>query len=381
MRGRTREAEGRRPVPALIMKARLVLLVVILGAARAVGVAGPAPDRFLASWPERATSPQEVGRRVAQRFLASPHALWPERGTLSYSEVCVWYGALTFAQLTDDAELSARLVERLETLLAREPELIPPVDHVDNSVFGVIPLEAYRQTKATRFRALGLAFADGQWDHPTVDGLTSQTRFWIDDMYMITALQTQAYRATGDIKYLDRTAQEMVVYLDRLQQPNGLFFHTPDAPFSWGRGNGWMAAGMTELLRALPENHPARARILAGYRRMMATLLECQGTDGLWRQLVDHPEAWGETSCSGMFTFALITGVRSGWLEPEQYGAAARRGWLALARHIDGQGDVDEVCVGTPAENNLRYYLDRPRAVGDFHGQAPLLWCASALLR
>ena len=45
-------------------------------------------------------------------------------------------------------------------------------------------------------------------------------------------------------KYIDRTAKAMVAYLDRLQQPNGLFFHTEDARFYWSRGNGWMAAGV-----------------------------------------------------------------------------------------------------------------------------------------
>jgi len=41
-----------------------------------------------------------------------------------------------------------------------------------------------------------------------------------------------------------------------------------------------------------------RARILAAYKKMMAALLQYQGDDGLWRQLIDHPEAWPETSCS-----------------------------------------------------------------------------------
>jgi len=338
-------------------------------------------DRLFHDWPDSGATPQEVGRKVTERFLASPHVLWAERGTLSYAEVCVWYGALTFTQLTHDTGLSARLVERLDTLVSREETLIPPVDHVDNSVFGVIPLEAYRQTHAARWRVLGLAFADGQWDNPTPDGLTNQTRFWTDDMFMITALQTEAFRATGDARYLDRAAREMSAYLDRLQQPNGLFLHAPGAPFFWGRGNGWVAAGLTELLRALPESHPLRPKILAGYRKMMAALLGLQGADGLWRQLLDHPEAWGETSCTGMFTFAMITGVRTGWLEADPYGPAARRGWLALGRHLDAQGDIDEVCVGTGAKNDLQHYLTRPRAVGDPHGQAPVLWCASALLR
>jgi len=48
---------------------------------------------------------------------------------------------------------------------------------------------------------------------------------WIDDMFMITAVQVQAYRATGDKKYIERAAKEMVLYLDSLQRPNGLFFH------------------------------------------------------------------------------------------------------------------------------------------------------------
>ena len=45
---------------------------------------------------------------------------------------------------------------------------------------------------------------------------------WIDDMYMLIIVQLQAYRATGDAKYLDRAALEMSVYLDKLQQPHGL---------------------------------------------------------------------------------------------------------------------------------------------------------------
>ena len=102
------------------------------------------------------------------------------------------------------------------------------------------------------------------------DGLSPETRLWVDDMYMLTMLQLEAYRATGDRKYLDRDAHEMVTYLDRLQQPNGLFFHAPDVKYFWGRGDGWFAAGMAEMLRTLPANHPDRPRILAGYKLMMA---------------------------------------------------------------------------------------------------------------
>jgi len=200
-------------------------------------------------------------------------------------------------------------------------------------------------------------------------------------MFMITILQVQAYRATGDKKYLDRAAQEMTAYLDKLQQPNGLFYHAPDAPFFWGRGNGWVAAGMTELLRSLPKNHPHRGRIMQAYLLMMKSLLELQGQDGMWRQLLDHPEAWPESSSTGMFTYAMITGVKEGWLNEKIYAPAARKGWIALVNQLEPNGDIRNVCEGTGRKNDLNYYLERKRNTGDLHGQAPILWCASALLR
>jgi len=98
-------------------------------------------------------------------------------------------------------------------------------------------------------------------------------------------------------------------------------------------------------------------------------------------QLVDHQESWEETSGSAMFTFAFVTGVDLGWLPADTYGPAARRAWLALANKVDSEGLISDVCVGTGAKNDLQHYLDRPRAIGDLHGQAPLLWTATALVR
>ncbi|MDE3083785.1 MAG: glycoside hydrolase family 88 protein [Verrucomicrobiota bacterium] len=336
----------------------------------------------LVSWPAGA-SPQEIGRRVSETFVFSPHGnMGRPCSFIVYPEACTWYGALTFAQLSHDHGLEKRLIQRFDPLFTpAEKRLIPEPEHVDKSVFGIVPLEIYLLAHDPRYLEIGKYSADRQWEYPRDDGLTSQTRFWIDDMYMITVLQTQAFRATGEKKYLDRAALEMAAYLDKLQQPNGLFYHAPDVPFFWGRGNGWVAAGMSELLRELPPDHPQRARIMDGYKKMMAALLRYQGADGTWRQLVDHPEAWPETSCTGMFTFAFITGVKNGWLDEKTYSPAARKGWLGLIKFINASGKIGNVCEGTSKKNDPDYYLKRRRNTGDLHGQAPVLWCASALLR
>jgi rhamnogalacturonyl hydrolase YesR len=101
----------------------------------------------------------------------------------------------------------------------------------------------------------------------------------------------------------------------------------------------------------------------------------------MWHQLIDDPASWPETSCTGMFTFAFITGVKEGWLDAGTYGPAARKGWLGVIRYINSDNDITDVCEGTNKKNDREYYLTRKRNIGDLHGQAPLLWCASALLR
>jgi rhamnogalacturonyl hydrolase YesR len=346
-------------------------------------------------WPA-GSSPQEIGQRIAANFVAKPHSNFNRPGPpnrITYPEACTWFGALQFASVTKNESLRDQLAARFEPLFREEKKLLPIPDHVDHTMFACVPLELYLQTKDMRYLALGEWMAVKQWGEPFGErakpeswhyyqrGLTWQTRLWIDDMFMITVAQAQAWRATGQRHYIDRAAKEMVVYLDELQRPNGLFYHAPDVPFFWGRGDGWMAAGMSLLLRELPADNPDRPRIMEGYQKMMAALLSHQDASGMWRQLIDDPASWPETSSSAMFTFAFITGVKEGWLDAATYGPAAKKGWLALLTYLEPNADLREVCEGTNKKNDRQYYLDRRRNVGDFHGQAPMLWCAAALLR
>jgi rhamnogalacturonyl hydrolase YesR len=239
-----------------------------------------AQSNLLSDFPKGYT-PEEVGKRIAYRFVDAKHALHAGKW-ISYPETFYWRGALLFASMTNDKELFGLLQNKFDLLLSEEKELLPIKNHVDLNMFGCLPLEFYRITKEKHYLELGLPYADSQWKVPdnanpdekkwAKKGYSWQTRLWIDDMYMITIVQTQAYKATGDPKYINRAAKEMVLYLKDLQRPNGLFFHAPDVPYYWLRGNGWVAAGMTELLRCLPRNHKDRSLIMQGYQTMMESL-------------------------------------------------------------------------------------------------------------
>jgi len=352
--------------------------------------ASMAQKDLLQDFPSGST-PQEVGRRLAYHFIDSKHAFWGDTKNLGYHEVCAWNGTLMWGRAVGDDVILQKMKERFDDLVANHKEHLPAKNHVDFNMFGSLPLSLYASFPTEEsYKTMGLSYADTQWELPAgakesekrlaKQGYTWQTRMWIDDMYMITIVQAWAYRMTGDRKYIDRAAHEMVKYLDELQCPNGLFYHAPDVPFYWGRGNGWMAVGLTEVLKALPKDSPYYKRIMKGYRKMMKSLLHYRNGEGLWNQLIDQSDFWTETSGSAMFTYAFIRGVKEEWLSEKTYAPAARKAWLALIPYINSNNDVTNICVGTNKKNDFNYYLDRPKMTGDYHGQAPYLWCAAALI-
>ena len=379
------------------MVTRRTLITSLLGAGVLTGCSGMATrsaraDISFTAWP-KGSEPAAVGQQIAKNFLARSFDFQREtrRRYVIYPEICAWYGALQVASLTGNRTLQEELISKFGYFLTPEGEShISQQAHVDYRIFGAVPLEIYQLTKQPQYLALGRSFADKQWESTTQDGISIEARYWSDDLYMLPLIQVQAYRATQDQQPLDRAALTMVAYLDKLQQPNGLFLHAADSPFYWSRGNGWVAAGMTEVLSALPENHPRRARILRSYQTMMASLLAYQSPEGLWRQLLDQEDFWLETSGTGMFAFAMLTGVKRGWLDSQKYAEPARKAWLGLVTYLDEANNIREVCAGTnkafkevgsDLKVQRQFYFDRPRRVGDLHGQAPMLWTAATLLR
>jgi rhamnogalacturonyl hydrolase YesR len=322
-------------------------------------------------WPA-ASSPAGLGRKAAAYVLGHPMGN-------GYSHSCAFYGVLIFSEATGDRALRDRVVDAYEPYLSGRKQ--PATGHVDHNLFGIIPYEIFRQTGSRAHLAQGKFLADEEWENPRSDGLTRYTRWWMDDMYMVPCLQAQAYKSLGDPAYADRGVNFLLAYCDRLQQENGLFHHTPDYPYFWVRGNGWAVAGMTEMLLALPRDHPKRPKLMSAYRKAMDGLIQCQEESGMWPQLLDYPRVRPESSGTGMYIFALATGVEQGWLPPEPYRNAAERAWLALTGYVDDDGRVSEVSHGTCSSQLKKYLCTERYPVGDFHGQAALLWAATALIR
>jgi unsaturated rhamnogalacturonyl hydrolase len=320
-----------------------------------------------------------AGELIVANLLSREHMFYGDEA-LHYAEAATAVGALRFASSINDRAMLEQLISRYSALLDDHSSLVSRRPHVDMNVIGIVPLQIAILTGDADQLRQGLSFADSQWDEPLENGLTSQTRWWIDDLYMVGMLQIQAFRATADPKYADRAARQLAAYLPELQQENGLFHHSPDVPVFWGRGNGWVAVAMAEVLSSLPQAHRLRPQLLKHYQAMMQSLLKFQDQGGMWRQVIDYAPSWTESSATAMFAYAMLLGIQHGLLDREPYTAAVNKAWSALTALIDAKGNVQEVCVGTGKKNDLDYYLARPRVTGDFHGQAPVLWLADGLL-
>jgi len=314
--------------------------------------------------------PDEIGKSVVSHIVK-------QRVKWRYQRVCAYYGACRFSESIGDESILQQMEACYTPFLVGKRK--PRTGHVDYNVFGIWPFEMYRQTGNEQYLNLAKELADDEFKSPREDGLSAYTRFWVDDMYMVGSLQAQAHKSTHNKVYLDRAALTLQVYCDSLQKDNGLFFHREDVPFYWGRGNGWAAAALTEVLMALPEDHVHYQSLLGSYKKMMASLKDLQGEDGMWHQLLDYPDSYPETSCTGMFLFAMASGLKKELLPESEYKTTVIRAWNALASYVDDKGKTRNVCIGTNAKNSEWHYLKRLRKRGDFHGQAAVLWATTAM--
>ncbi|NIP18792.1 MAG: glucuronyl hydrolase, partial [Xanthomonadales bacterium] len=94
--------------------------------------------------------------------------------------------------------------------------------------------------------------------------------------------------------------------------------------------NGWVYAGLVNVLRTLPMDHPSYPRYVQLFKDMSETIAGLQHDNGLWSPSLLASVATPETSGSGFMTYGLSWGVNVGLLDAETYGPVVRKGWQAL---------------------------------------------------
>ena len=225
------------------------------------------------------------------------------------------------------------------------------------------------------------------------DGTLARNRplpnaLWLDDLYMSVPALAQMGKLTGDKKYFDDAAKQILQFSQRMFNKNkGLYMHgwiqemNVHPEFYWARCNGWALLAMSELLDLLPENHPSRTAILDLFRAHIRGLASYQSGTGFWHQLIDRNDSYFETSATAIFTYCIAHGINKGWIDAGAHGPMAVTGWNAVQTKVNGQGQVEGTCVGTGMAFDPLFYYNRPVNVAAAHGYGPVIMAGAEMIK
>jgi unsaturated rhamnogalacturonyl hydrolase len=163
-------------------------------------------------------------------------------------------------------------------------------------------------------------------------------------------------------------------------RPDGIWRHSPLCDAAWGRGNAFPLLGLALTLTKLPSSHPGFPQLQNAFSRLAQSLAKHQRDDGMFRQLIDVPEAWPEFSSTAMIAAALHRGVKNRWLSRSPYESKIQSAWRAVQSRTSPDGAVDGVCESTGKQTSAQAYLDRKSLTGqDPRGGAMALFLATEL--
>lgn len=210
---------------------------------------------------------------------------------------------------------------------------------------------------------------------------------WLDDMFMGIPAVAYMGKLTGEARYYDEAARQVLQFASRMWVPEKqLFRHgwvesmEEHPAFHWGRANGWAILTLCEVLDVLPQDHPQRAEIMRLLKAHAAGLARLQHHDGFWHQLLDRNDTYLESSATAIYTYCLAHAVNQGWLDAKVYGPVAQLGWHAVASSVNAKGQVEGVCVGTGMGFDPAFYAYRPTHVMAAHGYGPVLLAGAEIL-
>jgi unsaturated rhamnogalacturonyl hydrolase len=178
-----------------------------------------------------------------------------------------------------------------------------------------------------------------------------ENMIWVDAFYMAPPFLAVAGHPEEAVK-------QVVGYRKILFNPEKkLYYHIWDEDkqeferkLFWGVGNGWAAAGMTRVIKALPESMRNEKALIAGFvREVLEGCLRFQRDDGLFHDILDDPATFIETNAAQMFSYSIYRGVKAGWLD-NVYLKYADKIRMAVYQKVDQFGLVQGVC-GAPNFN------------------------------
>ncbi len=258
---------------------------------------------------------------------------------------------------------------------------------------------------------------------------------WLDGIFMglpFRVLTAPLTFSAKEIKkgaitkiYDDAVNQLVITYQRTLDSKTGLNRHAYDetrntfwadketglSQHCWGRAQGWYTMALIEVLDALPENYARRQEVIDLLVKDFDAIIKWQDKKtGVWYQVMDSPGREGnylESTCSAMFTYALLKAYRKGYVGAKYrdagikaykgiinnfirvnadktisltnccsvagLGPAATPEVIAAMKQVNPKGSVKE---NKRRDGGYDYYLSEPIRDNDAKGVGPFIWAS-----
>ncbi len=227
--------------------------------------------------------------------------------------------------------------------------------HADDHTIGQLYCELYRKYGDSVMIEPTLKQFDFIMYHPSKSILNWRTPFhqdrwnWCDALFMSPPVWAKLYNITGEKKYLDFMVEEFKATTDFLFDTEEYLYYRDErfktkldngTKVFWARGNGWVFAGLVNILNELNKDTDEYRYFLDIYKNMANKLKDIQTDKGHWAMslLGDKFYPTPETSGTSFFTFGIAWGINQGILDAEGFEPVVYKAWNALTSYITEDG-------------------------------------------
>lgn len=227
--------------------------------------------------------------------------------------------------------------------------------HADELCVAQFYLELYDKYKdqsivnATRHRL------DAILDNPPsmdMNYRNKQTWTWCDALFMAPAVYVGIANIENDTTYIDAMHRQFMATYNHLYDNEEKLFFRDDSYFDkreengekifWGRGNGWVIAGLANIIENLPKDSTLRPFYVDLFKELSEKLVQLQHEDGFWHASLLDPNSYPspETSATALITYGFAYGINNGILKERRFLESATKAWSSLLTAIDDEGKL-----------------------------------------
>ena len=227
--------------------------------------------------------------------------------------------------------------------------------HADDHTVGQLYVELYRKYNDPDMIEPTKEQFNYIMYHPAQTSLQWRTPYhqsrwnWCDALFMSPPVWAKLYNITGEKKYLDFMMDEFKATTDFLFDKKENLYYRDESYMGkldngtkifWSRGNGWVFAGLVNIMNELDPSSKEYKYFLKIYKKMAAKLLKIQTPEGHWAMSLLGQDYYPtpETSGSSFYIFGLAWGINQGILDKATYAPAVKKGWNALVGHVTDDG-------------------------------------------